>query len=250
MGGSAFVLECQVARELYEERPLPRTLIDKLLFRTRRAGVRRMSFGDATHLEFVLPQALAALPSMARAWMRAHIPSDDASARVILDEYLSVPVADVYLRGQERDGTTRTSVELIFSGCAGLAETSAAVVVHWCERWWREDRAAIERACAGSGVTLVDVFRFDGETSPIFFPLKQGGYALFTDAAAVPPSPGLPPPEGLPWLEVDEALNEQRADVDDVLPALKSLAEETFTDRRCRCVMCDPSFRRTDALSL
>jgi hypothetical protein len=250
MGGAAFVLECQVARALYDARPLPRTLVDKLLFRTRRAGVRRMAFGDAAHLEFVLPPALTSLPAMAHAWMRAHLPASDASARVILDEYLSASVGDVYLRGEERDGVTRTSVELIFSGCAGLAETSAAVVAHWCERWWREDRAAIERACAKSGVTLVDVLRTEGEVGPLFFPLKQGGYALFTDAKAVPPSPGLPPPEGLPWLEVDDALHEQRADVDETLVALKRIAEQVFVERHCRCALCDPDYERTDALPL
>lgn len=250
MGGAAFVLECRVAKSLFEERPLPRTLMDRLLFRTRRAGVQRTTWGDVTHLEFAVPDALAALPDVAKAWIRERVPASDTSARVVIDKYLTLPVGRVSLRGEEKKGVVTTTVDFIFSGCAGVAETSAAVAAHWFDRWWREDRAAIEIACAGSGVAFIDVFRFEGESAPIFLPLKEGGYALYTDALSLPPTPDLPPPEDLPWLEIDDALYATRSDVEQVMPALKNFAQTLFADRRCRCVMCDPTFARSDAQPL
>jgi hypothetical protein len=87
-------------------------------------------------------------------------------------------------------------------------------------------------------------------TAPLFFPLRQGGYASYVDAQGLAPAPTLPPPEGLPWLEVDAALYEQRSDVDEALTALKPLASGVFADRRCRCALCAPGHRRDDALVL
>jgi len=61
MGGSAFLLEGQVAPARLQDRPLPRTLLDRLLFRTRHRGVTRMDWGGSIQLDIPAPPGLKAM---------------------------------------------------------------------------------------------------------------------------------------------------------------------------------------------
>lgn len=255
MGGDAFLLEGEVAPALLEERALPRTLLDRLLFRTRRAGLRRTALGEQVLLEVEpLLEAVAALWPVFRRWLAGRLPPERGPAAAAVHEYLALDPCTVYLRGEERGGRARFYAQLTFTGCAGLAETTAAACVHFAERWWTDERAALTAGLAGAGFAPSGPWREDVVPAPpLFFPLRRGGYALFTDAQALPPAPpGVPPPEGLPWLEVDGALHEggEVEDVDAALARLRPLAEAAFAERRCRCDLCAPEFRRTDDLPL
>jgi hypothetical protein len=128
-----------------------------------------------------------------------------------------------------------------------MGEVSAQLLAHWAELWWIRERASVEEMCVPHGFVPTGPWdEPEGRATPLFFPLRQGGYAQYTDAQALHPSPGLPPPEGLPWLEVDGALYEQREDVEERLTELKPVAEAVFSERRCGCALCAPEFRRPD----
>ena len=174
----------------------------------------------------------------------------DLDTLTVLEEYLSVDVFSLYLRGEEKEGLARYYLQLTFSGCAGLAETSAELAAHWAELWWQRERELIEGLCQPRGFSPTGLWDAVPSSGAMFLPLKQGGYAQYLDLESIPAAPGLPPPEDLPWIEADMALHEERADTEERLAELKPVAQHVFSDRRCRCALCDPGFLREDDLSL
>lgn len=53
-------------------------------------------------------------------------------------QYLAMDVVTINVRG-ERSGDEVSSwyVQMTFSACAGMADTSAEVAAHWAEIWYR-----------------------------------------------------------------------------------------------------------------
>ena len=252
MGGAAFLLEGSVSPALLEERTQPRTLLDKLLFRTRKLAVERQNWGEETQLEVPLPSALRGLPVAYSEWLDGTLGASRSPALAALKDYLSVDVCDLNLRGVEKEGQpARFYLQLTFSGCAGMGETSAQVAAHWAQIWWERDPEGLSALCTPHGFTPGGIWQEGAMLDQLFFPLKEGGYAIYTEQESLPgASDHVPPPEALPWLEVDGALEEEHLDVMERLEQLKPLAKTTFRVRRCRCALCDPHFERNDDLAL
>lgn len=134
MGGSGFLLTGNVDPSLLQPRPAPRTLVDKLLFRTRMQAPREIASARSRAVDIPVPQ-LATLTGVFQDWLRPRLPASHPATKDIWS-YLGIGVSSIYLRGDASDGAPlEWYLQFSFSGCAGQAEVSAEVAVHWTHAW-------------------------------------------------------------------------------------------------------------------
>ena len=164
-------------------------------------------------------------------------------------DYLAIDVLTIYVRGERSvDQPQRWYVQLTFSACAGMCDTSAEVAAHWAEIWYR-------RAGAELATKYLLPFGFtpaSTETtgSPkLFVPLGGMGYAQFgTEEEAGPVDPEIRN------FEIDYAVLETLSDVD--LTREWQELDEALADVRaagvCLCQFCAPGqdLSRFDQLSM
>src|SRR5688572_8800515 len=103
MGGSALLIYGTLSPERLTPRPLPRTLVDRLLGRTREVAPRVTSMGRRELTE--LPAAeLAPLIVRYREYLARTLPSPNEATRAVLD-YLNLRnIPSLYLRGDRAAG--------------------------------------------------------------------------------------------------------------------------------------------------
>ena len=149
--------------------------------------------------------------------------------------YLAIDgIPSLYLRGEREAGKEPVwYTQFGFSGCAGMAEVSAAVSFHWAAAWVREELPALER----------DIFQpFGFAPTPgqdlgwedRFLPVAELGYLRYLPADERE--------ENGPVFEVDYAVVEGREDVDQRLADASARHGSLMADGRCRCQLCAPSF--------
>jgi hypothetical protein len=154
--------------------------------------------------------------------------------------YLREAAMTAYLRGETRaDEPPEWYVQLTFSGCAGLAEVSSTLAVHWAERWYADQVSAVTakffEPCG---------FKPNGRTEPTntalrFVPIGQGGYGIID-------------PSGLgvndrPMLDVDQWLLEanEEADPTVMLERVYAAASSLRSSESCHCQWCEPDLDPT-----
>ncbi|HYC31865.1 MAG TPA: hypothetical protein VEB59_06210, partial [Gemmatimonadales bacterium] len=175
MGGTALLIYGSLSPERLRPRPLPRTWLDRLLRRTRERGPRVRPMGSR---EMVVVDAadLAPLAARFRAFLEREMPEPHEASKQIL-EYLDMDrIPNLYLRGErERGGEPDWYVQVSFSGCAGMAEVSAAVAEHWAAAWARRELPQLEREILGPfGFTPRAGQRFEAPGG--FLPVEELGY--------------------------------------------------------------------------
>jgi hypothetical protein len=223
MGGAAFLIpgELDDGRLQALEAPAP-SLWARLLGRApARARVHVEASGER-HFE-VPPGPLGpALIADFRRWVVAAVdPPAEGTAAVL--EYLEGIEPSVHVRGRQAVGAARPafSLQITFSGCAGMAETSARVCEHWAGRWWESESARLRR-------DLLEPWGFrPGPQPPAvepmrFLPAGPLGYLEHVDDA----------------FELDQAVLEtpdgENADLSSFAAFMKP--------PRCRCALCEPGF--------
>lgn len=163
-------------------------------------------------------------------------------------DYLAIGVTTIYLRAtRSGDEPPDWYVQVTFSGCAGMADTSAEVATHWAELWYRrvhEDLAS--KYFHPFGFTPAEI----EATGPAkrFVPLGRLGYALFyTDDEAADL-------EAASKFEVDGSVHEALSDLD-LTEDWREL-DQALSDVRaagaCLCQLCAPrlDLSRFERLSL
>lgn len=243
MGGTVFCIPVEPPIELIEAALHPRPTWWQRLTGTAPAPPR----DDDFCLDLPTRSFAKWLVGDYRATLRAWFPKPWTATREFF-EYLRVAPPEVFLR-VDRAGAVFSgdaSVQLGFSGCAGQAETSAALAEHWAAAWFQERRAAISRglseraglhgrAASGAGVD---------PDPPRFLPIGVFGYAarvddslyadLLRDAA---------PGERVHRFVPDNAAVEISGDP---VEAVLVTADERFgapgATGVCRCQRCAPEF--------
>src|SRR5579859_4725835 len=72
-------------------------------------------------------------------FLKKAIPKPHAATKSFLN-YLDIPI-NIYVRSERKKGSSDFNwyVQFTFSGCAGMAEVSADLGVHWACRWYQEN---------------------------------------------------------------------------------------------------------------
>ena len=132
-------------------------------------------------------------------------------------------------------------MQVTFSGSAGITELSAALAVHWAERWYGEHASEIAATYfrpAGFEANS----RLDGsEARTIFVPLGGAGYGII-DRARSPDSAS-----DAPMLDVDQWALEalENADSTQLLERAYAAVPALRSTDACHCQWCAPDFDPT-----
>lgn len=176
------------------------------------------------------PDLARALTTEWIAWLRGRLEPPSESSAIVLRYLSDIPVR-ISLRGLRGKSEPDFShwIQFSFSGCAGMAQTSASVSAHWADCWYRQEHAAIsDRILRPAGITNRPPGN-DETAYPLFMPAGSLGYIaceVLDDA------------ERRLECAVDESLALAH-DGDERLDRLDALAAPLMADRRCRCQLCD-----------
>jgi len=201
-----------------------------------------------------LQKALRA--SFAR-FLDEEIPEPWVATRILRKNYLRPISFAIYLRGQ-RDKPNQPYyhyVQLSFSGCAGMADTSSALAAHWAEVWCKKRTEFIE-------TELLRPYQLEPTENPAlvlepeetFIPAGEYGYASFVPAKyrakqdADDERPVCFFMVDACWHEAHYAGLGDGANIDfefDVVNTLNREYAELMSDGRCRCQLCMPEFDAT-----
>jgi hypothetical protein len=157
----------------------------------------------------------------------------EASADTL--KYLGIDgIPSLYVRGEREAGQEPVwYTQLGFSGCAGMAEVSAAVACHWAAIWVREEMPALERdAFQPFGFTPTPGQDLGWEDT--FLPVAELGYLRYLPAEERED-------DGLAF-EVDYAVTEALDDDGERLADANARHASVMADGRCRCQLCAPHF--------
>jgi hypothetical protein len=239
LGGSALLIYGVPSANLLTPRPAPRSLTDRMLGRHPVSGPTETPIGrDRVMLE-IPSDPLRPLADHFHAFVKGAFDDPWPSTKNILD-YLALDVITTYLRG-DRSGEGEPSwyFQMMFSACAGMADTSAEVGVHWAEIWYR--RSAEELASKyflPFGFTPQRVNATGPEKR--FVPLGEWGYALMRDEED---PTDLDSNNESRYFELDYSARETFAGVD-LTPEWQEL-DEGLSDVRaaglCLCQLCAPA---------
>jgi hypothetical protein len=232
MGGSAYLIHGTVAERLLAPRPLPRTWVDKLLLRTRIAAPQENGGTKQRRVSVEAPE-LAALIQLFHAWLAPRL-RGSSPASLQMKRYLAGVPGEAFLRASAKAGEPLGwYVQLSFSGCAGMAEVSAAVASHWVHLWLLEQLSSVAQ-------TLLVPFGFTpAEDAPASQALDERFLATAYGHASLLAEPD-PGDDGGPRLvEIDTSVLEAS---DEKALATMRAAEAAWAqemkEKGCRCVLC------------
>jgi hypothetical protein len=248
MGGSALLIHGSPSPDLLTPRPAPRSLVDRLLGRHPVSGPTETPLGRGRVLLEIPSGPLRSLSDDFRRYVD-HAFDDPWPSTMCVRDYLAMDVMTVYLRGERGDhGAPDWYVQLTFSACAGMADTSAEVAAHWAEIWYRQ---------AGSELASKYFLPFGftpGRVETLgpakrFVPLGGLGYALFRTAADADATDPDSHHFELDWAGLEslseEDVNRHQAELDAALGDVRAAGV-------CLCQFCAPGqdLSRFDRLSI
>ena len=241
MGGSALLIYGQVTDEALGPRPVRRTILDRIIGRSRTNTPAWTSLGPNRRLITLPTDSLAEMAGAFRDHVKRRF-SSPWQATSTFFEYLRGCDFKIYLRGDEEAGKDpEWYVQVTFSGNAGLSELSAVLAVHWAERWYSEHASEIAASFFTSAGFVPNGQVAGPNERPIFVPLGAAGYGI-VDRADSPESAST-----APMMDVDQWVLEAFENVDSTellerayvaMPALRST-------NSCHCQWCAPGLDPT-----
>ncbi len=243
MGGNAYIISGEMVAYLLPDpnQPTPppsKAPLWKRLFGTVAGSamgprVVHLPNGDQ-HFEIPAGDLEAGLIRDFRGWIVGRLAEPSKGSKVVL-EYLAEIEPSVFVRGLQRAGKLRPKfyVQLGFSGCAGEAETSAAVATHWAGFWYAEEHDRIVADHLVPFGFTPDPCESAKAEPTLFLPAGDFGYLNYAPPQCRHPQ--------MPAFEMDNCLFEA-FEGNDVLERLDDAFTRYMTDGRCRCQLCDPEF--------
>jgi len=242
MGGHAYVIPGRLVPERLEREKPPSELVRPVSFWRKLVGARA-PIAEPSVVQLANGDRLTEIPAAPldpeliddlRAWLGRRIAQPSRGTAVVVD-YLDDSSPTVYVRGIHRanDRMPEHFVQVMFSGCAGEAETSARVAAHWTALWYAAEQARIaSEHFAPFGFTPDSGVPIDDE-SMAFLPAGELGYLEYVpldmrhDADAA--------------FEMDHATAEAHAD-SPLLARLEDVFGGFMREGACRCQLCEPDF--------
>lgn len=241
MGGTAFEIPVEVDPEVFKKATLPRRSFWGALLGLR---VAPPTGGPCDDMEIRIPELRQSIRQTLKSFIDQAIPDPWPATRSFLKTYSDFLKPAFTIHGSRDDSgkPRRWAVNLRFSGCAGVAEVSALLAVHWAEIWYQRDRSRIEGALHEAGLTPSGMPEswWNEPRRALFLPAGCLGYAECTPADE---NEGSESGNQSFHFELDEAAAEAYAEK---ALAVVQVFEEQFAgvvgDGRCRCQLCMPDF--------
>lgn len=164
-------------------------------------------------------------------WVKSRLTTPSQASAVVL-EYLKEIAPTLYLRGEQRrsDHSPAFYIQIAFSGCAGMTETSARLSTHWTTLWYRADHDRLTRDYLVPFGFQPDLYDPAQDEPLLFLPLGELGYAEYIPSED---------PASRPLVELDQSAVESRPDGLKV-ERLTELVGSHMTALCCRCQLCEP----------
>ena len=235
MGGSAYVIYGTVDESVLKPTPVQKTLLDRILDRQRFEGPKETYHRHMKTID--LPsEILEDLKHSFKKYLKSNLlPVSEASRNIL--EYLELDVIRINFRGQKRaqNESTEWCVQITFSGCAGMAETSASLAAHWAELWYLKNRTELQKEIFSLSGFYSSEPEDDTETDT-FLPLPEGGYAKYF---AEPQEMYINGEELSFHFEIDDSFLEAQADGGlELMVKIESEYLTVMANGKCRCQLC------------
>jgi len=243
MGGSALVIHGTPSADLLTPRAAARSFTDRLLGRQSAVGPKETPLGRDRVLLEIPSTPLRPMADDFRAFVDRAF-DHPWPATTAVGEYLAIAnVITTYVRGDRvGHGAPGWYVQLTFSGCAGMAETSAAVATHWAEIWYRQHADELaSKYFLPFGFTPTGIA--PNGPAPLFAPLGQLGYGLI-EREEPEPDPDDPASRSF---EIDRAVLETLGEEDLTREwrQLEAAVREIRAAGACLCQFCRPAQDRS-----
>lgn len=184
MSGYAFVINGIIDEALLEPTTEKQTLLNKLLKKQVIIWpkITELQNGDK-FIEIHAKQLESQLIIKFKDYLQTTIKTSWEVTQNMIEGYLSLCVEDIFIRGTQKKENIKPEgyIEVGFSGCAGVAETSARLASHWFEIWYKKHKLLIdEQYLIPYGFTPNNNIEKCNEQD-LFFPLGEITYALYTN---------------------------------------------------------------------
>lgn len=155
-----------------------------------------------------------------------------SQASVVVLEYLKEITPTLHLRGVQRPSESSPAfyIQMMFSGCAGMAETSARLSSHWTTLWYRANHDRLTRDYFAPFEFHPDPYDSAQDEPLLFLPLGELGYVEYIPSQD---------PTSRPMVELDQSVIESCTDELDIMRLTEKVGEH-MTAQRCRCQLCEP----------
>ena len=238
MGGSAYLIYGKPNESARVRRPKKRNFIDKLLLRQRYSESKTFQVGNSIHWE--LPsEHLSTLYKDFLSFVEIRLAEPNEASKYIV-EYLRSRVMKVFLRGEVDESRRQEDwyVQLSFSGCAGMVETTAELCSHWTDIWLNSERHRVFSDILEPAGFFPLTENIPEQSFPPFCPVGRYGYAIY--------HAHLESYQDFHF-EIDAAYLES-GDENQILSEIEDKYLGRMRDNLCRCQLCDPCSKcRTSA---
>lgn len=237
MGGSAILVFGNVDLPLLKNRPVEQSVFQKLLGIKKHASLKETRINDQLTIVEIENRPLHGLRDDFKKYILRTIPRPHSASGQII-AYLNMKTMTIYLRANKSPEKTDWHVQFSFSGCAGMAETSAELCAHWIEIWLQEERDLISDTLFKNGFQVHD--QKDSPSGYCFIPFEKYGYGRILRKDEIY---GGEDYEGSRYLAFDQGSLESIPDKE--LSGMKELDhkyQKYIIENKCRCQICEPNF--------
>jgi len=233
MGGTAYIVKGEIDLRLLEPRPTKRNFFDRLLGRQRFSEPEYIEMGEKT-LVTIPPAELEGLGKELYAYLNRKI-GDPSEATKGIFGFLDEIGSEIYVRGERGDGKEEWYLQFSYSGCAGMAEVSAAVCAHWVNIWFESERHDIFKKWLEPYGFNPDPVSGNGGTKDFFMPTADFGYALlYEDPTVIFVGDG----EEKVHFELDAACTEGNGEWGDSWGGIEEKSVAAIKAGVCFCQLC------------
>ncbi len=240
MGGTAAIIRGKVDDRLLRPGPAKQGILDRILGRKKLIGPREDRMGDGRSLIELSSDDFKCLATAFENFLRQSIPQTWESTKLFFD-YLSINTLSIYVRGERVSPPSEIDwyLQFSFSGCAGMAETSAELGSHWVEQWFQKEGDEIQRTIL-NGLGFFHKSTGIHSAGLVFVPFEGLGYGRrLDDQTSMDPEW-----EGSQIFEFDGALTEDLQEKEKLerFREIDKRFGDLGSDGKCLCQLCSPAF--------
>jgi len=221
MGGSAFMIYGEFDAVGAAAAAPRRTILDRLRNRQPPSVSTTRFPNGRSLLQFPANAIQDPLARNYLTFVNERLAAPSAASGVVLD-YLKLGQPTIYLRAERGPSETTGPwyVQVSFSGCAGMSETSARVATHWASHWYAARGEAIRTAVLSpAGFTAESA---EPPSAAAFVATAEHGYAER---------------EGETFA-IDASFIESHPDPDALMKQLEQQHARQLDDGKCHCEIC------------
>lgn len=235
MGGAAYEINGTIDDIVLKPRPIKKTFVDRLLGKQRFEGPKETCYGNMTIIELPLGR-LDELKNLFMKYLKDQLVQPSEASKDVL-EYLKLVPMRINFRGHKeaQEEVIKWTIQVSFSGCAGMAQVSASLAAHWVRLWYLKNRSALQKEI----FSVSGFFSNEPEVAhepEAFLPISQGLYAMYHEE---PQEMFINDEDISSHFEINSSFLDTQADGGvELLNEIESKYLSVMADGKCRCQLC------------